>query len=367
MLDSLYIKNYRYLKEFKINSLNRINLITGKNNTGKSTILEAIAIYAAKGDVDLIYQLLEERGENNKSNESNINLAKINEKIFSSMFTDRYMGFDETDAILIGCMSGNEKNISLRFIKYIVKTEIDSDGNTIKKVVHLKNKEEEIEGYYVGLEIKTEQNRILLPFSEDRPHRLGFRQITDNSNLQFIRTRNIDTSINGILFDKIALTDKEKYLIEALKIIEPLTERVAFVGETLNRRNAVIKLSGFQQVLPLQSMGDGINRIMTIILALLNAGNGFLLIDEFENGLHYTVQEQLWNIIFKLAPKLNTQVFVTTHSNDCIKGFGTVLNCSDNASEGKLIRLDREENNIKHVEFNAEELQVSNEQNIEIR
>jgi len=63
MLDLPDIKNYRNLKELRINSLGRVNLITGKNNTGKSSVLEAIAIYATKGDLRLIYELLVERGE----------------------------------------------------------------------------------------------------------------------------------------------------------------------------------------------------------------------------------------------------------------------------------------------------------------
>jgi AAA15 family ATPase/GTPase len=114
-------------------------------------------------------------------------------------------------------------------------------------------------------------------------------------------------------------------------------------------------------------MGDGINRILTIILALVNADSGFLLIDEFENGLHYTVQEKLWSIIFQLSKELNIQVFVTTHSEDCIRGFQSALNRQENLSDGKLIRLDNENGIIKQVEFDAKELKIADEQDIEIR
>jgi AAA15 family ATPase/GTPase len=129
----------------------------------------------------------------------------------------------------------------------------------------------------------------------------------------------------------------------------------------------VIKLSEIPGVLPLKSMGDGINRILTIILALVNAENGFLLIDEFENGLHYSVQEQLWKIIFSLSKKLNVQVFVTTHSNDCISGFERELNSAGNTVTGRLIRLDNVRGSIKQVEFLPNELKIASEQEIEIR
>jgi AAA15 family ATPase/GTPase len=114
-------------------------------------------------------------------------------------------------------------------------------------------------------------------------------------------------------------------------------------------------------------MGDGINRILTIILALVNSDNGFLLLDEFENGLHYTVQEKMWKIIFDLSNTLNVQVFATTHSEDCISGFQRVLNNSDNSQSGKLIRLDNNCGNIKPVEYSSGELKIANEQDIETR
>eukprot|EP01036_Dinobryon_divergens_P011248 gene11248-15129_t len=66
MLDSLYISNYRNLEELSIDSLGAVNLIIGKNNTGKSSLLEAVGINVTAGDIDFIFQLLEERGENYK-------------------------------------------------------------------------------------------------------------------------------------------------------------------------------------------------------------------------------------------------------------------------------------------------------------
>ena len=73
-------------------------------------------------------------------------------------------------------------------------------------------------------------------------------------------------------------------------------------------------------------MGDGINRILTIILAMLNCENGVLLIDEFENGLHYSVQHQLWKVINDLSTKLNVQVFATTHSMDTLRSLSELIN-----------------------------------------
>lgn len=377
MLDSLFIRNYRNLEEFKISSLARVNLITGKNNTGKSAILEAIAIYASKGDLNVIYQLLTERGEYFRQTEANKNPAESNIKSFSSMFTNRVVSFDRDNAISIGSIENvladkeisSEKSVSLRFVKYYDQIQKDAQGETISRTREIIDNQavNNPESFNVGLEIVSGDGSYILSLVEERPIRFGFRRFSGSEKLQFIRTRNIDRVINGKLWDNITLTEKEQYVIEALQIIEPATERIAFIEEPRTERTAVIKLSNTKNVLPLKSMGDGINRILTIILALVNSDSGFLLIDEFENGLHHTVQKQLWKVIFKLAAELNIQVFATTHSEDCISGFENVLNSPDNTLEGKLIRLDNIDGDITQVEYNKQELKIATEHNIETR
>ncbi len=379
MLNSLDIRNYRNLKELKINSLGRVNLITGKNNTGKSTILEAIALYASKGDLALIYQFLSERGENFRQTESNKNATNTNIRSLSSLFTNRLVGFSKEDAIIIGPVedtlfgeqSSSDSSLSIRFVKYLDEIQRDDQGATVTRkrtLLETDENEHQLDNYKIGIEVRLGKSYIIIPIEDDRPYnRIGFRGIVSNESYQFIRTRNIDREINGNLFDSIALTEKEQFIIDALKIIEPTTERIAFIGENSRERTAVIKLANTPSPLPLRSMGDGINRILTIILALVNSDNGFLLIDEFENGLHHTVQEKLWNVIFRLAQSLKVQIFVTTHSEDCIAGFEDILNSSENQLDGKLIRLDNIDGKIQQVEFNANDLRIATKNNIEIR
>lgn len=376
MISSLHLKNYRNLKELKINSLGRVNLITGKNNTGKSTLLEAIALFATKGDLALIYQFLSERGENFRQTENNKNSTDVNLRSLSSLFTNRVISFDRDDAIIIGsnentlfgeAPAGN--SLSIRFVNYFDEIQRDNLGATItrKRTLLETNENGLLENYKIGLEIRIGKSYNIISIEEDRPYRFGFNRLSSTESYQFIRTRNIDKESNGNLFDTIALTEKEQFIIDALKIIEPTTERIAFIGENSRERTAVIKLANMATPLPLRSMGDGVNRILTIILALVNADNGYLLIDEFENGLHHTVQEKLWNIIFKLAQSLNVQVFVTTHSEDCILGFENILNNPENQLDGKLIRLDNTNGKIHQVEFNANELKIATDLNIETR
>jgi AAA15 family ATPase/GTPase len=373
MLDSLSIKNYRNLKELTINSLGRINLFIGRNNTGKSAILEAIALYATKGDVSFIYQLLAERGEDYRPRNANNNFLEYNIKTLSSMFTDRIVAFEQENSITIGSTANtsfakdatSKQTVYLRFVKYIDEVQTDNQGRRMARLRTIldDDTDKQIAHYKVGLEI----NSYILPLDGNRPYRLGWQDIDSKPIIQFIRTRNIDKEDNAILWDNITLTEKENYVINALKIIEPATERLAFIEDNLRKRIPVIKLTNEQHVVPLKSMGDGINRVLTIILALVNSENGFLLIDEFENGLHYNVQEKLWEIIFYLSEQLHIQVFATTHSEDCIVGYESVLNRPSNNLAGKLIRLDNIDGVIRHVEFSADEVQIATEQHIEMR
>lgn len=379
MLSSLEIRNFKNLKDLRINSLSRINLFTGKNNTGKSTILEALAIYATKGDLNVIYQLLNERGENHKQSDSDKNETETNIKALSSLFTDRQINFNQQESILLTTTENTlfdkqafeKKNLSVRFVKYhdeLVNSIENHPNQGVRRKIMLfddNDLDNLLDEYKIGLEIHIGNNAYILPLDRARPYRFDSRSFLGNlGNYQLIRTHNIDREVNGNLWDNITLSEKEYFVVDALKIIEPDIERIAFIEQGTK---AVIKLNNSNNIFPLRSMGDGINRVLTIILALVNSDNGFLLIDEFENGLHYTVQKKLWEIIFNLSEALDVQVFATTHSEDCISAFGKVLSNAQNQSAGKLIRLDSKNGSIRQVEYSAHELKIAIEQDIETR
>lgn len=385
MLKSLYINNYRCLEKFTIQSLERVNLITGKNNTGKSSMLEALVLYASKGSIAELRQILEEHGEYRLSSrkvEDEIDLLEA----LISIFHNRKIDFYNNNSIKIGeidkqkSLFGDkdyklflDSSIVLQFVKYEDEIKKDSSDQITRKRRLLSKKEEDKEEGDLknGLSIIVDGKvNIFIPIETDYFRRYSFVKRSPLNNYQFIKTSNIDKEDNGVLFDKIALSDKEEYVVEALQIIEPKTERIAFVDSGFsnnNYRTPVIKLRDSREIVPLRSMGDGINRILTIILALINSEDGYLMIDEIENGLHYSVQEALWEIIFDLSNKLNVQVFATTHSEDSISSFQRVLNNNPDDKSGKLIRLENINGTIKEVQYTAEELRIANDHNIEVR
>jgi len=90
------------------------------------------------------------------------------------------------------------------------------------------------------------------------------------------------------------------------------------------------------------------------------------LIDEIENGLHYTVQQDVWCAILRLADRLNVQVFATTHSWDAIQAFAGAAGRSPEV-EGRMHRLENKDGDLRLVDFDEEDLSIVTRQRIEVR
>lgn len=118
-------------------------------------------------------------------------------------------------------------------------------------------------------------------------------------------------------------------------------------------------------------MGDGMLRVLQLILKAYPAKGGFLLIDELENGLHYSVQEKVWNLLFDLAEKFNIQVFAATHSWDCIESFAKVA-VEKPEAEAVLFRLGRsvrtsDRGRVIATVFDGEQLASLTQADMEVR
>ena len=171
----------------------------------------------------------------------------------------------------------------------------------------------------------------------------------------------------GHLWDGIALTDSEKDLVEALRIIDPRISDVAVVGgeARFRRRTAIVRSDNISRPVPLRSFGDGLNRLLAIVLSLINAGGGLLLVDEFENSLHHTVQLDAWRMIFRIAQDLDVQVFATSHSWDAIEAFQAAA--AEAPEDGVLLRLTRRGDDVIPTVFSENELAVATRDDIELR
>ena len=176
------------------------------------------------------------------------------------------------------------------------------------------------------------------------------------------------TSQMGALWDAVALTDAEQEIVKALKVISADIQAVSMIGSDERHarpRTAIAKSSRYPSPVPLRTFGDGVNRLFGVILSLCNARNGVLLVDEIENGLHYSVQTEIWRTIFRLANDLNVQVFATSHSWDCVRAFQEAA--SESPEDGVLVRLSVKDDTIIPTLFTERELEIITRDQVEVR
>lgn len=337
MLKSLEIQNYRNLRHLRIHKVGRVNLILGKNNTGKSSFLEGIALYISYENLDFfgwINKFLQYRGE---ILEEGIEYEKQEQAIASFFYKKKVSYFDDSLSIKIG-----EIDDSAPLVVKMIKAIYNEDQKLI-----IAQSQNDIGSHPFSVELlaKKNDNDFMSLILSEKVYRRRLSREFERVPFELIPSAIINSPINGNFWDKVALrTEKRKRVFDALRTVEPRIINLHFEGG----KKPYVLLENEDDPVPLRSMGDGINRILTIILALVNCENGYLLIDEFENGLHYSVQQKLWEIIFDLAEKLNIQIFVTTHSYDCIETFAEVLNNGKYEAEaGVMIRLDNYKDNIE--------------------
>ncbi|MDP2180730.1 AAA family ATPase [Methylicorpusculum sp.] len=335
MLKSLTIKNFRSLADFEVAKLGRVNLIVGKNNSGKSSVLEALRIYAGNAHQELLEKIAQAHDEKHfldKDAKEGIEVSLP----YADLFTGRQFPTDGRP-IVIGELD-NEEALKIYHVYTVEKDYIatDEEGNkeTIKRKVSISNLELTEHSQVLGEGLSIRKNGgtgVKIDFNVIDP---DFRRFTTlaipPSPCSFIPTQLIPMNELASNWDNIALTEAEETVKDAMKIILPEFESLIFVNDSPYdeskpiRRIAKVKVKGLKRPIPLNSLGDGMLRIMQFVLKIFPAKGGFFLIDEFENGLHYSVQEKVWALLFEMAEKLDIQVFATTHSWDCIESFSKV-------------------------------------------
>jgi hypothetical protein len=205
-----------------------------------------------------------------------------------------------------------------------------------------------------GLSFET-RRRLLTPLPDTAPP------------ANFLRPGGTDATRLSFLWDRIALTPEENYVVEALKIIEPEIERIAFLGDERRSRRAIfLKLAGSDLRLPLGSVGDGLKYLLALALNLIPARGGFLFVDEIDTGLHYSVMADMWRFVIEAAKRLDVQVFATTHSLDCVHALSWVWSKAPHLQQE--VMLHRVERGRDHtVTFTMAELATASKNHIEVR
>jgi len=375
MLKSLEINNFRGHRHLKMIGLQSVNLLVGLNNSGKTSVLEAIELLVSQGSFESIWQMSSRRGDRIVVQEPGSRYA---ESDLSQLFYGRELDLGTgisvsattdhgTDSIMLSLVTKNEPSL----FSSSEENGDDEDSSVSIGVVD----SVELCVSWTG-DGKTGEYRIPISRRGGISSRLVGRQIVsrDRSPVNFVSTAALPVEEVMTLFDEVVLTDEENLLVEVLQFIEPAIERIASVASDRSRLSSrssrggiVVKLKGSRRRIPIGSMGDGIWRLMGIALALVNSKDGVLLIDEVDTGLHYTVLSDLWHLVAKTSERLNVQVFATTHSRDCYESLASIITDGDfqPRATASIQRIDAEGGGT--TAFSEAEIVAAAERGIEVR
>lgn len=364
-LHSLDVEGFKALNQLSIPRLGDINLIVGKNSSGKTTVLEAIRLLLTKDVRPRIYSLLADRDEYSTKRwlaASRLNSPQSLELAFEALFSGRPELSSEPSIQIAG--NSDEIALSLEFVW--LRREVGEDAS----VSYARSGGPSFDVDAIpGFRASNNSATTLVPL--DRINRLATRRaLRENFDTGpvFLSSSGMSMEEVGQIWDGVALTDDEDHVIEALRIIAPTLEKLVLVQspDARSDRMLMAKLREFRAAIPFRSLGEGAMHLLNIALGAIQARGSTLLIDEIAAGIHYSVQPKVWELISKQSEIYDMQVFATTHSWDCVRALHHIGG-SPSRPEPALHRLERLRGLVRAVSFFDDELAIVDAEEIEVR
>lgn len=344
MFTKIEIERFRGIRHASIKGFKQINLFFGKNNCGKSSLLESLFLASGLSNPLLPIRVNVMRGYS----KARLNDLKLD---FYNLDTSRpihiRMENEEKRDLSISLFEQSQNNVS-----------INADDNNILSNVQ--------EGKYgLKFDFKVNDRHYESQIRFDSANSTEATSIVSDRYAESLRCTylspkyDFNASIQGL--KNILQNKDEHFIVEGLKIIEPRVTDFIFAD------NEMLVDIGLAKRIPVNMMGDGARKIVSLLTAVYDCKDGALLVDEISNGFHYSVMCSLWKVLINAAVRNNTQLFVTTHDNDSIKGLrNAALNEFDDiVAAFKLLKTSDDE--LKAYHYSLESLDYSINQEIEVR
>ena len=370
MIKEIELEKYRGFEKYRVGGLTRVNLIVGRNNCGKTSILEAIQLFVSGGDPSVLAKIAWQRGE------------------FVLVREDQ----DAPGG------RGTIPDISHFFHKRNFRPgsyfRILADGQPDPLIIRIDLPEKG------GQQPLFEENGVINPgyavFFDGATHpranqvdtfsvtdaggflwelNFRFRRLPDSMAhplpiVHFISPNSLEPRLMSDMWDRVLLDGREDSVIKAMRILEEdLTDIFFLSGGSLRvggRIGVLLGFKGAQRRIPMGSFGEGMRRLLALSLTLTQTAGGVLLADEIDTGLHWSIMGDMWRLVVSAALESNTQVFATTHSLDCLRGLAWL--CENHPDLGEHVSVHKIDPGLEDaVGFDASQIQVAIEQEIEVR
>lgn len=355
-LPNLAISGFRGISDLTIPRLGRVTLLTGRNGVGKTTVLEAIRLYADAASSRVLRSILDAREE--VVSERDAEPGSSGATDWCSLFYGR-PSEDSSPQFSVGPKPGG------RQVRVRLGT---STGEVGRHLPFFADTPEDAAPWslFVGLSKRAERETPLALVSDGRFRGLFGDPDEKSSRIVcgLLGPGLIGNAVLARFWDRVVLNEQQDDMIDTLDmVLGEKCQRISVVGAS--ERRVVVKIASQPRPVPLKSLGDGATRLFGVAVALSSVRGGLLLIDEAENGIHHRFQKDFWSLILKAARAHNVQVVATTHSWDSVRGFAQAA--AEHPDEAAIVRLQRKEGQVEPVQYTPSEIQVVAKQGIEVR
>lgn len=328
---NLKINAFRQLQDLELKQMGHVNLFVGMNNSGKTTVLEAISLFCRPLD-PLEWISTARRREIKSSREPVLDAMRW---LFPQNDAEAQDDYYSGEICVIGDGEFDNRQVHATF-QGLLGDYDDETGN----------------GVVVGAADYGENGTSSLPMSARRGAEIHLYTRFQTNDL-FIQGGDSEKQMTFQVWEDqryISRIAPEEPLL-SVATVSPFSHRVeqhqvAQLSDATLRRekfNAVeiaklldpqildleiLSRQGIRPTLyvhhaktgftPLSALGDGVRRVLTIALSLASARQGVLLIDEIETAIHKDALAEVFRWLVDAAKHFNVQLFATTHSIEAI-------------------------------------------------
>ena len=367
MYKTFKVRNFRGLRNLDIDSLSRVNLIAGKNNVGKTALLEALWLHSGPNQPRLGLAVNDFRGLQNR------NMREAFHELFRNFDPDtdielRASGdWGRNDRLLrisLAETDGSQITLGEAGVAELQRMGITrsiSNERIVMEYIDENSGSFESDGWMIGAKMGGSTQSMGI---EVRQANVENRSIA----AYMPSLHKLSPSDDAESFSNLSITRKHRKIESVMRRVEPRLQNLS-----VNTRGSVpmihAELEGQERLLPMPLLGDGMNRLLSLALMIGASPKGALiLVDEIENGLHHSVMQSVWSGIAQFAREFDVQIFATTHSWECIHAAHRAFS-EDELYDFRLHRLDRigDDDDIKAVTYDQETLEAALEMEFEVR
>lgn len=359
MIRTLSLENYRGFEEYQLRELSAVNLLVGPNNCGKTSVLEAVQLLVSRGDPRVLFESARRRLESS--------IREDRRRGPAYPLHHHFHGHTLEPGVHLGVSSSDGFG---RVRIHIVEGEPGEPEDLFEVLSGT------VRPLALLIQAGNDKDGTEFPLAEDGSvdwrspaMRRAAAERPKWPPLQFVTADSLHAREMAGTWNYVIHHGRESEVVEAMRILQEDLQSIQFLaGEpTVGGSDGI--LLGFQPGtprVPIGSHGDGMRRLLALSLSLVRAAEGFLLVDEIDTGLHWTVMEEMWNLVVDAAVKSSIQVFATTHSLDSIIGLAALLKKrSDLAEAVSVQKIERQLD--RSVSFSAADIITAADLSIELR